>query len=207
MKSILATIAFVALAASGSATGNAAGDLLTRMAAVNANLHSYTVNMKAHVALTTFPFLAADLAGTYYHKDPDRDKLEITSGLPAIASQFSKLYPHLEPPSRWTSVFDVKVVSDDGKATVFKLTPKVQGNVESIDATVDDAQATVRGLQWHYAGGGSATMDNSYQMVHGYLLVTSQTGSVSEPSYRGTVTSQLSDYTINPTIADNVFQQ
>lgn len=207
MKTILAVIAFTALAVSGSATSNAADDLLARMAAVNANLHSYTVNMKAHVALTTFPFISADLTGTYYHKDPDRDKLEITSGLPAIASQFGKLYPHLEPPSRWNAVFDVKVVSDDGKTTMFKLTPKTQGNVESIDAAVDDSQATVRALQWHYAGGGTATMDNTYQMVHGYLLVVSQTGSVSESSYKGTVTSRLSDYKLNPQIADSVFQE
>jgi hypothetical protein len=103
-------------------------------------------------------------------------------------------------------VFDVKLVSDDGKSTIFQLKPKAQGNVESIDATVDDAQATVRALQWHYAGGGSATMDNSYQMVHGYLLVTSQTGTVNEPSYRGTINSQLSDYKLNPPIADTVFQ-
>jgi outer membrane lipoprotein-sorting protein len=207
MKYIFATIACAALLVSASATGSAADDLLARMAAVNANLHSYTVNMKAHVALTTFPFLSADLLGTYYHKDPDRDKLEITSGLPAIASQFSKLYPHLEPPSRWTTVFDVKLLSDDGKTTTFKLTPKAQGNVASIEAKVDDVQATVRALQWNYTDGATATMDNTYQQVHGYLLVTSQTGSVNEPSYKGTVSSQLFDYKLNPQIADTVFQQ
>ncbi len=184
-----------------------ADDLLARMAAVNANLHSYTVQMKAHVAMTTFPFLTADLTGTYYHKDPDRDKLEITGGLPAIASQFSKIYPHLEPPSRWSEVFDVKLVSDDGKTADLQLTPKAHGNVESIDAKVDDAQATVRSLEWHYADGATATMVNSYERVQGYLLVTAQTGSVNEPSYKGTITSQLSGYKINAPIADTVFQQ
>jgi outer membrane lipoprotein-sorting protein len=182
-------------------------DLLARMSAVNANLHTYTATMKAHVALTTFPFITADLVGTYYHKDPDRNKLEITSGLPAIASQFGKLYPNIEPPSRWSETFDISVVSDDGKATQLKLTPKVAGNVASIDATVDDAQATVRSMQWNYSGGASAQMENTYEMVHGYLLVTSQTGSVSEPSYKGTITSHISDYKINPPIADSVFQQ
>ena len=33
----------------------------------------------------------------------DRNKVEITSGLPLVASQFGKLYPHIEPPSRWTT--------------------------------------------------------------------------------------------------------
>ena len=62
-------------------------------------------------------------------------------------------------------------------------------------------------LQWNYTGGASASMDNTYEQVHGYLLITSQTGSVNEPSYKGTISSQLYDYKINPQIADTVFQQ
>lgn len=184
----------------------AADDLLARMTAVNANLHSFTAQMKAHVALTTFPFLSADVDGTLYHKDPDMNKVEITSGLPAIAKNFDKLYPQIEPPSRWAQVFTLEKVGDDGKTTTFELTPKVNGNIRSITASVDDASALVRSMRWSYQNGASATMDNTYSQRGGYWLITAQAGSVDEPSYKGTISSTISNYKINPPLDDAIFR-
>lgn len=205
MKSALCVLAI--LAASFPAATTAQDDLVTRMSAVNANLHSYTASMKAHVAMTTFPYISTDLNGTYYHKDPDRDKLDITSGLPGIAQQFSQLYPHIVPPSHWNDVYTVAKVSDDGSSTRFKLVPRTQGNVDHVDAVVDDKRAVVTSMTWTYANGGSAEMANSYGTIKGYTLITSQTGRVDEPQYKGTITSTLSDYKINPNIPDTVFAQ
>ncbi len=205
MKSALCALAFLA-ALLPSAT-NAQDDLLSRMSAVNANLHSFTATMKAHVAMTTFPYISTDLNATYYHKDPDRDKLEITSGLPGIAQQFNQLYPKLVPPAHWNDVYTVTKVSDDGTATRFKLVPRAQGNVDHVDATVDDKRAVVTSMTWTYANGGTAEMTNSYGSVKGYTVITSQSGRVDEPQYKGTIASTLSDYKINPDIPDSVFAQ
>ncbi len=188
-------------------TTSAQGDLLSRMSAVNAGLHSYTATLHAHVVMQTFPFLQTDLQGTYYHKDPDLSKLEITGGLPGIAQQFGKLYPRIEPPSRWKDVFNVTTLSDDGKTAHFKLVPKKAGNVTSIEATVDDAAATVASMTWHYSNGGSAQMNERYSMVKGYRVVTAQSGNVDEPSYKGTITTTLTNYTMNPPLSDSVFAQ
>jgi outer membrane lipoprotein-sorting protein len=201
------TFILTALAALIPLSTSAADDLLARMAAVNSGLHSYTATMKAHVALTTFPFLTADIGATMYHKDPDLNKLEVTSGLPSMASQFSKLYPRIEPPSRWPDMFTIKTLSDDGKVTTLQLTPKVTGNVDSMVATVDDSSALLRSMKWNYAGGASAQMDNTYSQEHGYWLITAQTGSVNEPSYKGTVSSTISSYKINPPLDDAIFKQ
>lgn len=203
MKAMICALAL--LAGLLPAAGSAQDDLLAKMSAVNKNLHSYTASMKAHVVLTTFPFMSTDLQGTYYHKDPDHDKLEITSGLPGIAQQFGKLYPHIVPPAQWPQVFTVEKVSDDGSATHFKLTPKTQGNVQTIDAVVDDKRGTVTSMTWAYANGGTAEMTNTYSEIKGYELVTSQTGRVDEPQYKGTITSTLSNYKINPNLPDSVF--
>jgi hypothetical protein len=204
MKPLLSILALLALL---PAAAGAQDDLLTRMSAVNKNLHSYTATMKAHVVMTTFPFLTTDLTGTYYHKDPNFDKLEITGGLPGVAQQFGKLYPHFVPPSQWAGVFTVSRVSDDGTTTHFKLVPKKEGNVESIDAAVDDKRATVSSMTWNYANGGLAQMANTYAEKNGYLLITSQSGQVNEPQYKGSITSSLSDYKLNPPLPDSVFAQ
>ena len=185
----------------------AADDLLARMAAVNPGLHSYSAILKAHVALTTFPFLATDVTANVYHKDPDRNKIEITSGLPMIASQFGELYPRIEPPARWPVLYRMTKVGDDGTHSTYRLVPRADGNVGRIDAVVDDRSATVSSIRWTYANGGSAVMNSVYGQVQGQLVVISQNGTVDEPGYKGTIAATLSDYKMNPQLNDSMFDQ
>jgi hypothetical protein len=182
-------------------------DLLTRMIAVNPSLHSYSATMHAHVALTTFPFLTTDIVATYYHKDPDLDKLEITNGLPLVAQGFSQLYPHIEPPARWNALYTITQTGDDGRTTSLRLVPRTPGNVAKIDVTVDDATATIRSERWEYQNGGWASMADDYGLVQGNTVVTSQTGHVEEPNYKGDITTTLSGYHINPDLPDSLFGQ
>ena len=186
-----------------------ASDLLSRMSAVNTNLHAFTATLHAHVSMKTFPFLTAELIGTYYYKEPDKTKVAFTKGvpIPGVASQFDNLYAHIEKPSRWKDLYDVTVVSDDGKTAEFKLTPRKPGNVEHIDATVDDRRATVTSMRWNYANGGYAEMTNTYGRVQGYVVVVSQTGRVDEPGYVADLASTIDDYAINPTLPDSLFTQ
>jgi outer membrane lipoprotein-sorting protein len=182
-------------------------DLLTRMIGLNSNLHSYSATMHAHVALQSFPFLSTDIVATYYHKDPDLNKIAVTSGMPAIAQGFSQLFPRIEPPARWDALYAVTQTGDDGHTTTFALVPHAAGNVSKITVTVDDATATIRTERWDYANGGWASMDNRYSVIQGNALVTSQTGHVEEPSYKGDVTTTLSGYQLNPNLPDSLFTQ
>ena len=185
----------------------AGDDLLDRAAAVNPSLHSYTATLHAHVALRSFPFLSTDLTGTYYHKDPNKDKLDITSGLPGLAKQFSKLYPHFVSAGQWAQVFVVTKSTDDGTSTTYKLVPKKRGNIDHIDAIINDKDATVTSMTWHYYNGGTASMNNSYSNVDGNEVVTAQTGSVDEPAYKGDIDTKLDNYKLNAQISDSVFQE
>lgn len=204
LKTAMAAAAFAAAAALPAAAG-ASDDLLARMAAINPTLRSFTATIRADVTLKTFPFLGAHLIGTYYHKEPDRNKVAFVSGVPAIASQFDKLYANIEPPSRWKTLYHVKVVGDDGKATTFSLVPIKRGNVDRIDAVADDRTATVRSMRWNYDNGGYAEMSNRYGTVDGNVVVLSQTGHVQEPGYTADIASTIDNYKINVPIADTVF--
>ncbi len=204
-NALVATLAVMLAVAPLKST--AADDLLARMAAVNPGLHSYSATLKAHVALTTFPFLATDVTANVYHKDPDRNKIEITSGLPLVASQFGVLYPRIEPPARWPELYHISKIGDDGTHTTYRLAPRAEGNVERIEAVVDDRTATVSSMRWTYANGGSAAMNSTYGQVQGQLVVISQDGTVDEPAYKGTIAATLSDYKINPHLDDSIFDQ
>ena len=184
----------------------ASAALLTRMAAVNPDLRTFTATMHAHVTMRSFPFLSADLTGTYYYKAPDQNKVVFTRGVPLLAQQFDKLYAHIESPSRWDALYVVTPVSDEGGSTRFKLVPRKKGNVEEIDATVDDKSATVTSMRWNYENGGYAEMTNRYGHVEGNLLVQSQTGHVEEPGYSADITASLGEYKINSSLPDGLFE-
>lgn len=182
-----------------------AATLLGRMAAVNPNLHTFTATLNAHVVMRSFPFLTADLVGTYYYEEPDKNKVVFTSGVPLVAQQFDKLYAHIESPNKWSALYEVTLVSDDGKTASFKLVPRKAGNVEEIEATADDETAMVISMRWKYSNGGYAEMTNRYGRVDGNLVVESQTGSVVEPGYSADLTSTIGNYKINPTLPGGVF--
>ncbi|HEX4014415.1 MAG TPA: hypothetical protein VHX17_11110 [Candidatus Cybelea sp.] len=200
---ILLLAAGAALAAAAPAAADSG--LLDRMAAVNPHLRSFRAILHAHVALKSFPFLSTDLVGTYYYKQPDKNKVVFTSGVPLVAKQFDNLYAHIEPAARWRDVYDVTVVSDDGNATVFRLVPKKHGNVDHLDATVDDRRATVTTMRWNYTNGGYAEMTNHYGTRDGNLVVESQSGHVTEPGYDADLSSTIDDYAINPNLSDDLF--
>lgn len=180
--------------------------LLARMAAINAGLHTFTATMHAHATMRSFPFLSADLVGTYYYKAPDKNKVAFSSGVPLVAQQFDKLYAHIENPSQWEELYDVTTLSDDGRTARFKLVPRKAGNIASIEATVDDKTATVTSMRWNYENGGYAEMTNRYGRVDGYFVVESQSGHVEEPGYVADLSSTIDEYKINPPISDTLFQ-
>jgi hypothetical protein len=179
--------------------------LLARMGAVNPDLRAFTATMHAHVVMKSFPFLSADLDGTYYYKAPDKNKVVFTGGVPVVAQQFDKLYAHIDSPSQWEEKYVVTTVSDDGTTTRFRLIPRKSGNVDRIDATADDKSATVTSMRWNYSNGGYAEMTNRYGRVNGNLLVESQTGHVEEPGYAADISSTIGNYKINPTLSDGIF--
>lgn len=183
-----------------------AAALLARMAAVNTDLHTFSAAMHAHVTMRSFPFLSADLDGTYYYKAPDQQKVIFTSGVPLVAQQFDKLYAHIESPSQWQALYAITTLSDDGAATRLRLVPRKHGNVDDIDATVDDKSATVSSMRWNYANGGYAELANRYGRVSGYLLVQSQTGHVQEPGYVADLSSTIDRYKVNGSLPDAVFE-
>jgi hypothetical protein len=190
------------------ATGRAvpAEDLLSRMAAINPDLHSFTASLHVHVAMKSVPFLSADLSGTYYYKEPDKTKVVFSSGVPMVARAFDKLYAHIEPPARWRDVYVVTIVSNDGNRAIFKLTPRKHGNVDHVNATVDDKSATVSSMRWNYDNGGFAEMENHYGRLGPNLVVESQKGHVEEPGYIADLSSTIDDYKINPSLSDGIFQ-
>ncbi|HEV3153002.1 MAG TPA: hypothetical protein VGZ02_04295 [Candidatus Baltobacteraceae bacterium] len=183
----------------------ASASLLERMVAQSQDVQSYTASVHADIAMHSFPFISPSLDGTYYHKEPSKNKIVFTSGLPFIAKQFSKVYPQVESPSRWSTVYLVTTESDDAGYTTFKLVPRKHGRIDHIDAKVDDKTAEVTSMRWNYNDGGYATLDQTWGAVGGHLLVTQQDGHFEVPHYSADLKSTFRDFKLNAVIPDSVF--
>lgn len=197
--------AFVFSGIASAQSGDATATLLQRMATQVETLKSYTASVHADVAMRTFPYLSPSLDGTYYHKEPSKNKIVFTSGLPFIAKQFSKVYPQMESPSRWQTVYYVTSEGSQNGYTTLKLVPRKHGRIDHIDAKIEDRTAEVVQLRWNYNDGGYATLDQTYADVQGHQLVTRQTGHVEVPHYTVDLKSTFSDFKLNAAIPDSVF--
>ena len=179
--------------------------LFKRMVALNHGLHTYEAVVHFDVALRTFPFLSPSLDGNVYYKEPDKEAV-VFDTVPLLAAQFKKVYPRIDPPVSWLSLYEVAVLSDDGASSVFRLVPKKNGRVEHLDVVVDDASATIKGYTWTYKDGGYVTFDQQFTSIGGNYLVQKQSGHVDLPNYKADIESTFSDYKLNVAIQDSVFQ-
>lgn len=212
MKRIVSTaaalFAFCALLAGAlvpaSAQNSTITDLIRRMAAAD-DVRSYTASVHADIAMHTFPYLSPSLDGTYYHKEPSKNKIVFTSGLPFIAKQFSKVYPEVESPGNWLQKYYVSLEDAQSGYTTLKLVPRKHGRIDHIDAKIDDATADLVQLRWNYNDGGYATLDQTYGVIQGHRLVTQQTGHFEVPRYNADLKSTFTAFKINASIPDSVF--
>jgi len=179
--------------------------LLARLISANSGLRGFTASVSADVVMHSFPFLSANVSGIYYHKEPSKDKVVFTGGLPFIAKEFSNVYPHVESPSRWRDVYNISVERDDGTYTTFKLVPRAGGRIDHIDAKVGDKTAELAQLRWNYVGGGYATLNQSYSKVGAFRLVTRETGHFEDSNYNADLSSTFSNFKVNTPIPDSIF--
>ncbi len=203
----LGVLSLIALLAAPAAAQSPSDALIARMIANVDGVRTYTASMHTDASIHAFLTLSPSLQGTYYHKEPDRNKVVFTSGLPFVAQQFSKLYPHIDSPSVWKDKYFITVENSDNGDTTFKLVPRKQGRVDHIDAKVDERTAELVSLRWNYTDGGYASTDLAYKAVQGHPMIASQTGKVEVPHYSAEFKSQFSDFKINVSIPDSIFAE
>lgn len=197
----------LAAAALGGAPARADGDaagVYARMQRVNAGLQSYQADLQVEVTTHGFPFISPTLTGKAYFQQPDKNAV-VFDTVPALASQFKKVYPQLEPPAEWPSVYEVTPVSDDGTTSRFRLVRKKDGRIDHVDVTADDRTATVTSMTYIYKDGGSISFQQTYAVVGGNYVIKAQSGKVDLPSYHADVASSFSNYKLNVRIDQQVF--
>jgi len=187
-------------------TGNA-DEVYARMQKINENLNTYTASLHVDVQTHSFPYISPTLEGTAYFKRPDKSAV-VFDTVPALASQFKKVYPQIEPPAEWPQIYEVTPVSDDGNVSAFRLVRKKNGRIDHVDVKVDDKTATVTSMAYFYKdSGGSVSLQQTYDVIDGNYVIKAQTGKIDIPHYNADISSTFHNYKLNVNVPDKVFEQ
>ncbi len=197
-------LAAAGIGAAPAASGGDAAAVYVRMQHVNADLKSYQADLHVDVTTHGFPYISPSLDGKAYFQQPDKNAV-VFETVPALASQFKKVYPQLEPPSEWPEIYDVTPVADDGTVSQFRLVRKKNGRIDHVDVAVDDRTATVTSMAYVYKDGGTISFQQTYAVMGGNYVIKSQTGKVDIPHYSADVASSFSNYKLNVRIDQQVF--
>ncbi|MEO6991632.1 MAG: hypothetical protein ABI346_09535 [Candidatus Baltobacteraceae bacterium] len=205
---ILAVLASATLAPAWGAadTPVESTPIFHKMIQVNAHLRSYKAAVHVDAAMKSFPPISPSFDGTVYFKQPDKQAV-IFDTVPILAGTLKKVYPHVEPPGLWPSLYTMSLVGDENGTTTIRLVPKKHGRVAHLDVKADDANATIKSMTWTYEDGGSITFDQTFTSIDGNFLLKSQSGHVDLPSYKADVKSAFSNYKLNVPVADSVFKE
>jgi hypothetical protein len=191
------------LASAADAPGGS--DVYTRMQRLNADLRSYQADLHVDVTTHTFPYLSPSLDGKAYYQQPDKNAI-VFETVPALAGQFRKIYPQLEPPSEWPRLYDVTPVADDGTTSRFRLVRKKIGRIDHVDVTADDKTATVTSMTYYYKdSGGVVAAQQNYDRMGSDYVIRSQSLKVDIPHYSADVATTFSNYKLNVKIDEAVF--
>jgi outer membrane lipoprotein-sorting protein len=206
----LAAVAALGTAPSLADTGATAttdSDLYARMQRVNTNLTSFQADVTVAISTHGPPFISPTLQGKMYYKRPDKNAV-VFDTVPFIAQQAKHVVAQIEPPAEWPQVYTVTPTGDDGTTSTFRLVRKKNGRIDHVDVQVDDATATVSAMTYYYNdNGGTIAFHQSYDKVGDDYVLKEQTGKVDIPHYNADVTSTFSNYRLNVSVPDTVFEQ
>ena len=197
----------LAFAATPSLADTPPSDVYARMQRVNTNLASFRADVTVAILTHGPPYISPTLQGKIYFRKPDKNAV-VFDAVPFIAQAAKHVVAQLEPPSEWPQIYDVTPTGDDGTTATFRLVRKKNGRIDHVDVSVDDKTATVSGMTYFYRdNGGTIAFTQSYDQVGENFLVKQQSGKVDIPHYNANVTSTFSNYQLNVSVPDTVFDQ
>ena len=179
-----------------------AHELVAQLTARTASVASYSADISLHVALHSFPFLRLSVGGSTSYQQPGQYAVSLRT-LPAIAHALHDVSGDAGDPNVWAHRFDI---ATDPTAQVpaglvaLRMTQKIHGRIDHIEAYVDTATLTVCRMEWYYDDGGHIFVDDHYAMVGSVLMVDHQDAEIEMPGVRASASSDISNYVIQSVV-------
>jgi hypothetical protein len=176
--------------------------VIERMSAVNGSLQSFQAQLHVKGHMVSFPFFGGRLEGTYLFKRPNSYQVDFEHGS-RFADPVKNLITEIANPSSWESLRNVAIDPQsqtfDGHPVIcLRLTAKSDSDkLDYALAMVDPTTYELEEMEWHYQGGGSVVVTQTYGSVGQYLMVTSQHLELHMSGIRAVADATYTDYQTN----------
>ena len=202
-------IVFLGIALAGSFTpavaayrpaAMSADDVVAHIAERNQELDTYAAHVRVEFRLRSFPYLREHLDGTAYFKRPSKYEV-VFKRVPSYAKGFSHLSADLADASSWGQRFHMSIVGTrdiDGRHDlVLRLVQRVRGQIDHQDVAVNPQLWEVDAMEYHYYNGGTISMQQHFENIGGFRLITSLDAQIQIPYVKALAHADYTDYHTN----------
>jgi len=175
-----------------------AGLIVSALTARTASIAGYSADMSLHIALHSFPFISMTIAGNTTYQQPGEYTVTMHT-LPAIARALHNVSGDAGDPTVWAHKYNIAIDTAAQPAlgvVTLRMTQKIHGQIDHIEAFIDTASMTVTRMEWYYQSGGHIFVDDHYAPVGNVLMVDHQSAEIAMPGVRASATSDISNYSI-----------
>jgi hypothetical protein len=179
-------------------------ETIARMAGDPRQPDAYSANVRLHVKLRVFPFIALTLNGNTTYRRPGLYRF-VFRGVPKVAEKFDDLRYDLGDPLSWSQRYDLAFAPQSTPAVpVLRLRPKKPGLVTHLDVTTDGQSGRLLRAVWSRHDGGTIALVQQYQPLGNAELVTHQVATINIPHMRAELTADYSSFNLDPGIVAGV---
>lgn len=209
MRRQLGVLVTLVMLAAPAAADEQVEAIFQRIAAVNPGLIDYSADIAIDmdVRLAFIPY-KPDMKGKYYHKRPDRHKLELTKA-PSYVKKYPNIFGwHLPKLEKYRSIVQEETIFRGHPVYYIVMLPKgTVGDIQRIEMWVDKEDYSVPRQETHYKNNGLLAVDVDYTRAGDYLVFDAMRATFNFPSVsvKANASAKYSNYRFNQGLSDGFF--
>jgi hypothetical protein len=156
---------------------------------------SYSAHAVLDIRQTNFPWLHPVLNGMQYYSRPGLTIVDLQH-VPWYLNGITKIEGATLDANRWPHCYSIAVVPRDS-GYLLHMVRKIRGEVDHIDVTVAQS-GEIPHIEWFYHNAGDhVVLDQLYQKVNGYRVVTKQMSQITLHHIHALGTSSFTNFDFN----------
>jgi hypothetical protein len=156
---------------------------------------SYAAHAVLDIRQTNFPYLHPVLNGMQYYSRPGLTIVDLQH-VPWYLNGITKIEGATLDAGRWPHCYTIAVESKN-PGYLLHMVRKIRGEVDHIDVTVA-ASGEIPHIEWFYHNAGDhVVLDQLYQNVNGYRVVTRQVSQITLHHIHALGTSSFTNFDFN----------
>jgi hypothetical protein len=192
---MMLTLCAQAPAALPSVSGAAPPAVIVAVAGRNSSLQHYTFDVKARIALLTFPWIRFTLHGRGSYTRGGDFSVHFDD-VPWFGRGFDTMPMSALDVSNWPSLYTIAVANTQGSIATLSMRDVKKSDLVEARARIDSAQGLLQ-ILWNYDYGGHVKLTIVPTAVGSYYFPGTEEAEIVMPHYRAMAWATFSNYQID----------